>query len=121
MICNSKITRNEVKEPEESTAKRSCESQCQPQSAIQDASNTSDKQACEQGNSHDVSAFSENAMKCANSLFSSKYHQRDFCKEADCCSVSKNEAQQLSKQSYKFQHSWLFKTSLLFCLTTEIW
>ena len=121
MICNSKITRNEVKEIEESTAKRSCESQCQPQSQIQDASHTSDKQACEQGSSHDISAFSENAIKCGNSLFSSKYQQRDFCKEADCCSVSKNEAQQLSKQSYKFQHSWLFKTSLSFCLTTEIW
>jgi len=46
MICNSKITSNEVKKPEESTAKRSSESQCQPQSAIQDASDTSDKQAC---------------------------------------------------------------------------
>jgi len=121
MICNSKITRNEVKETEESTAKRSCGSQCQPQSPIQDASHTSDKQACEQESSHHLSAFSENAIKCANSLFSSKYHQRDFCKEADCCSVSKNEAQQQRKQSYKFQHSWLFKTSLSFCLTTEIW
>ena len=68
-----------------------------------------------------MSAFSENAMTCANSLFSSKYHQCDFCEEADCCSVSKNEAQQLSKQSSKFQHSWLFKTSLSFCLTTKIW
>ena len=35
--------------------------------------------------------------------------------------MSKNEAEQLSKQRYKFQHSWLHNRSLSFCVTTEMW
>ena len=65
--------------------------------------------------------FSDHAIKNANNLVHSKYNQQDFCKEEDCCSVSKNEAEQLSKQSYKFEHSWLQKRSLSFFVTTEMW
>ena len=54
-------------------------------------------------------------------LFSSKYHQRDFCKKAGCCDVTNNEATKIAKQTYKFQHSWLNKRSMSFCVTTEMW
>ena len=49
-------------------------------------------------------------------LFTSKYHQRDFCKKAGCWNVSNNKATTIAKQTYKFQHSWLNK-----CVTTEMW
>ena len=83
-------------------------------------SKTTDKGTCEEG-CYDVSTLSHHAIKCANNLFQSKYYQQDFCKEGDRCSVSKNEAEQLSKQSYRFQHSWLQEISLSFCVTTEMW
>ena len=35
-------------------------------------------------------------------LFTSKYHQRDFCKKAGCCNVTNNEATKIAKQTYKF-------------------
>ena len=54
-------------------------------------------------------------------LFSSKYHQRDFCKKAGCCDFTNNEATKIAKQTYKFQHSWLNKRSMSFCVTTEMW
>ena len=118
--CNFNIIRNEVNEHVELAAKRPCASHCQPSSAAQDTSKTTDKGTCQEG-CYDVSTFSHHAIKCANNLFHSKYHQRDFCKEGDCCSVSKNEAEQLSKQSYKFEHSWLQKRSLSFFVPTEMW
>ena len=54
-------------------------------------------------------------------LFTSKYHQHDFCKNAGCCDVTTNEATKIARQTYKFQHSWLNKRSLSFCVTTEMW
>ena len=54
-------------------------------------------------------------------LFTSKYHQRDFCKNAGCCDVTTNEATKIATQTYKFQHSWLNKRSLSFCVATEMW
>ena len=101
-------------------AKRPCASHCQPSSAARDTSKTADKGAYEEG-CYDACTFPDHAIKCANNLFHSKYHQRDFCKEGDCSSASNNKAEQLSKQSYTFQHSWLQKRSLSFCVTTEIW
>ena len=120
--CNFNITRNNADEQEELAVKRPCVSHCQPSSAARDTSKTTDKGTCEEG-CYDMSTFSDHTctIKCAKNLFHSKYHQQDFCKEGDCCSVSKNEAEQLSKQSYKFQHSWLQKRSLSFCDTTEVW
>lgn len=117
---NFNIIRNEVNEHEEFVAKRPRASHCQPSSAAQYTSKTADKGTCEKG-CYDVSTFSDHAIKCANNLFQSKYHQQDFCKEGDCCSVGKNEAEQLTKQSYKFQHNWLQKRSLSFCVTTKMW
>ena len=54
-------------------------------------------------------------------MFTSKYHQRDFCKNAGGCDVTTNEATKIATQTYKFQHSWLNKRSLSFCVTTEMW
>ena len=54
-------------------------------------------------------------------LFTSKYHQRDFCKKAGCCNVTNNEATKIAKQTYKFQYSRLNKRSMSFCVTTEMW
>ena len=81
----------------------------------------SDERQSKDGNSHASSAFSDGTIKCAENLFTSKYHQRDFCKQADCCNVTNNEAKKIAKQTYKFQHSWLNKRSMSFCVTTEMW
>ena len=54
-------------------------------------------------------------------LFTSKYHRRDFCKKTGCCNVTNNKATKIAKQTYKFQHSWLNKRSMSFCVTTEMW
>ena len=54
-------------------------------------------------------------------LFTSKYHQSDFCKKARCCNVINNEATKIAKQTYKFEHSWLNKRLMSFCVTTEMW
>lgn len=82
---------------------------------------TSGRSVSKDGNSHASSTLSDNAIKCAHNLFTSKYHQRDFCKEADCCNITKNEAEKIAKQTYKFQHSWLNKRAISFCVTTEMW
>ena len=49
-------------------------------------------------------------------LFTSKYHQHDFCKKAGCCNVTNNEATKIANQTYKFQYSWLKKDRCHFVL-----
>ena len=60
----------------------------------------SDERQSKDGNSHASSAFSDDTIKCADNLFTSKYHQRELCKRAGCCNVTNNEVlTKIAKQS----------------------
>ena len=89
--------KNEVQEHEEVQPKRPClVTPFQPTASVlhdpAEVPRTSDPQSVSKdGNNHASSLFSDDTIKCANNLFTSKYHQYDFCKDADCCNVTKNE------------------------------
>ena len=57
------------------------------------------KRQTKDGNSHASSAFSDDTIRCADNMFTSKYHQRELCKRAGCCNVTNNEVTKIAKQS----------------------